>query len=273
MTAIAETVIGNIGRKTLGFVQEMGRFGKLMSRVVAELGGLFTERQLFFQQAINLGIGSLPLVLIVGFFTGAVSGWQGAYQLQGLMPMDLIGPGTFKGVMIELGPVLTGLVIAGRVAASIAAEIGTMKVTEQIDALEAMAISSVRYLAVPRIAAMTMMMPILVIQAVFIAMMGAYIVLVLFLSLTPNQFWGSDSQLLRYLRCLCRTVEIAVLRHVVEHDRLLYRFPHRRRRRGRGAGDNYRFRVELPDDSRARFPAGNDPLLTRLPSEIRNDRS
>jgi phospholipid/cholesterol/gamma-HCH transport system permease protein len=190
MPVTAETLVGSIGRKTLGFVQEMGRFGKLMSRVAAELGGLFTESHLFFQQAINLGINSLPLVLIVGFFTGAVSGWQGAYQLQGLMPFDLIGPGTFKAVMIELGPVLTALVIAGRVSASIAAEIGTMKVTEQIDALEAMAISSVRYLAVPRIAAMTVMMPLLVIQAVFIAMMGAYIVLTLFLSLTPNQFWG-----------------------------------------------------------------------------------
>jgi phospholipid/cholesterol/gamma-HCH transport system permease protein len=65
-----------------------------------------------------------------------------------------------------------------------------MKVTEQIDALESMAISSVRYLAVPRIVAMTLMMPVLVIQAVFVALMGAYLVLVMFLGLTPNQFWG-----------------------------------------------------------------------------------
>ena len=92
--------------------------------------------------------------------------------------------------MLELGPVLTALVIAGRVSASIAAEIGTMKVTEQIDAMESMAISSVRYLAVPRIAAMTVMMPILVIHAVFIAMMGASFVTTVILGLTSNQFWG-----------------------------------------------------------------------------------
>jgi phospholipid/cholesterol/gamma-HCH transport system permease protein len=89
-----------------------------------------------------------------------------------------------------MGPVLSALIIAGRVSASIAAELGTMKVTEQIDAMESMAISSVRYLALPRIAAMTVMMPILVIQAIFIALMGAAFVLTFFLGLSAHQFWG-----------------------------------------------------------------------------------
>lgn len=182
--------IRRIGRRTLDFLAELGRFGKLMGRVIAESGGIFRDRGLFFQECVTLGVESLPLVLIVGFFTGAVSGWQGHYQLEGYMPFDLIGPATFKAVMLELGPVLTALVIAGRVSASIAAEIGTMKVTEQIDALESMAVSSVRYLAVPRIAAMTVMMPLLTIQAVFVAMIGGSTVLILFLSLSPNQFWG-----------------------------------------------------------------------------------
>jgi phospholipid/cholesterol/gamma-HCH transport system permease protein len=139
---------------------------------------------------VRLGINSLPLVLIVGVFTGAVTGWQGHYQLEGYLPFDLIGPATFKAIVLELGPVLTALVIAGRVSASIAAELGTMKVTEQIDALESMAISSIRYLAVPRITAMTFMMPILVTQANFVALMGAAAVTTLFLSLTSKQFWG-----------------------------------------------------------------------------------
>ncbi len=192
MTAIdlPGRAFARVGRGTINFFGEMGRFGLLMAYVVREMGGLFTDRALFFRQCVTLGVNSLPLVLIVGLFTGAVSGWQGHYQLAGYMPFDLIGPATFKAVMLELGPVLTALVIAGRVSASIAAEIGTMKVTEQIDALESMAISSVRYLAVPRIAAMTVMMPLLVIQAVTVAMLGASFVLIVFLSLTPNQFWG-----------------------------------------------------------------------------------
>jgi phospholipid/cholesterol/gamma-HCH transport system permease protein len=182
--------VAYIGRRVLRFVGEFGRFGQLMGRVIAELNGIFVDRHLFIEQCQRLGIGSLPLVLTVGLFTGAVSGWQGHYQMQNYLPFDLIGPGTFKGVVLELGPVLTALVIAGRVSASIAAELGTMKVTEQIDALESMAISSVRYLAVPRIAAMTVMMPILVVQAIFVALLGASFVCTTFLNMNAHQFWG-----------------------------------------------------------------------------------
>lgn len=184
------SVVERVGKRSLEFAAELGRFGRLMARVGAESGGVFHDRGLFAHQCVTLGVNSLPLVLIVGLFTGAVTGWQGHYQLQDYLPFDLIGPTVWKSAMLELGPVLTALVIAGRVSASIAAEIGTMKVTEQIDALESMAISSVRYLAVPRIAAMTVMMPVLVIQAVFVALIGASVVLTVFLTLTPNQFWG-----------------------------------------------------------------------------------
>ena len=190
MDNLATEFVGKVGHNALTFLDELGRFTRLMGRVVTEIGGVFKDRNLFIHQCVALGVDSLPLVLIVGIFTGMVSGWQGHYQLQGYMPFDLIGPATFKGLMLELGPVLTALVIAGRVSASIAAEIGTMKVTEQIDALESMAISSVRYLAVPRIAAMTVMMPLLVIQAVFVALLGAFFILTVFLGLSPNQFWG-----------------------------------------------------------------------------------
>lgn len=162
----------------------------MLGRVFAEIKGLFKNPDLFFRECVRLGIDSAPLVLIVGVFTGAVQGWQSHYQLEGYVPFDLIGPATYKSLVLELGPVLTALIIAGRVSASIAAELGSMKITEQIDALESMAISSIRYLALPRIAAMTFMMPVLVIQAVFIAVMGAAFVLIILLGLTSVQFWG-----------------------------------------------------------------------------------
>lgn len=95
----------------------------------------------------HIGVNSLPLVLIIAVFTGAVSAWQAAYQLKGIAPLSFLGGATTRAIITELGPVLTGIVIAGRVGASIAAELGTMKVTEQIDALETMAISPVRYLS------------------------------------------------------------------------------------------------------------------------------
>ena len=124
----------------------------------------------------HIGVNSLPLVIIISVFTGAVAAWQAAYQLKGIAPLSFLGGATSRAIITELGPVLTGIVIAGRVGASIAAELGTMKVTEQIDALETMAINPVRYLAMPRFLASILMMPVLVIFANTIAVMGAYIV-------------------------------------------------------------------------------------------------
>jgi phospholipid/cholesterol/gamma-HCH transport system permease protein len=190
MSSPAERLVEQFGRRTITFLVELARVAALMRRVVSEMGGLFRDRGLFLQECVTLGTESLPLVLLVGIFTGAVTGWQAHYQLEGYMPFDLIGPGVWKSLMLELGPALTGLVIAGRVSASIAAELGTMKVTEQVDALESMAISSVRFLAVPRIAAMTVMMPVLVIQSVAIGMGGAAFVLTAVMGMSSHQFWG-----------------------------------------------------------------------------------
>ena len=101
-------------------------------------------------------------MLIVSVFTGAVAAVQAAYQFSSVVPLKYIGSVILRSVIIELGPVLTALIVGGRVGASIAAELGTMRVTEQIDALEAMAINPVRYLVVPRVVAAVVMLPMLV---------------------------------------------------------------------------------------------------------------
>lgn len=124
-------------------------------------------------------------------FTGAVAAWQAAYQLKGIAPLSFLGAATSRAIITELGPVLTGIVIAGRVGASIAAELGTMKVTEQIDALETMAISPIRYLAMPRFLASVIMMPVLVVFANFIAILGAFIVSNYFLDVSFAVFFQS----------------------------------------------------------------------------------
>lgn len=139
----------------------------------------------------HIGVNSLPLVLIIAVFTGAVAAWQAAYQLKGIAPLSFLGGATSRAIITELGPVLTGIVIAGRVGASIAAELGTMKVTEQIDALETMAINPVRYLAMPRFLASVLMMPLLVIFANTIAVFGAYIVSNYFLGVSFSVFFTS----------------------------------------------------------------------------------
>src|SRR5690242_1888023 len=132
--------------------------------------------RLLVQQCYAIGVGSLPLVFVISLFTGAVAAVQAAYQFSSVVPLKYIGSVILRSVIIELGPVLTALVVGGRVGASIAAELGTMRVTEQIDAMRAMAINPVRYLVVPRVVAAIVMLPVLTILANAIAIFGGYVV-------------------------------------------------------------------------------------------------
>ena len=184
-------MISFLGRKFIQFFTEVGQFSLLMFGVVRNLPRVFRDRKLIIEQMLHVGVNSLALVTIIGIFTGAVSCWQAAYQIKGLISYSYLGSATTKAIIIELGPVLAAIVLAGRVGASMAAELGTMKVTEQIDALEAMAISPVRYLAMPRIVATTCMLPILVIYASSIAIFGSYTVATVFLDVPSETFLGA----------------------------------------------------------------------------------
>jgi phospholipid/cholesterol/gamma-HCH transport system permease protein len=183
--------ITRLGKTTNCFFSESGEIFILLGKILSYSGRLFKDRALLFEQMISIGYNSLPIVIMVGAFTGAVSAWQTNYQIEGYVPIRFLGLATYKAVVIELGPVLTALILAGRIGASIAAELGTMKVTEQIDALESLAINAVRYLAVPRFFASLFMMPILVIFADFIAIIGAFLVANAFLGI-PTQVFFSE---------------------------------------------------------------------------------
>jgi phospholipid/cholesterol/gamma-HCH transport system permease protein len=180
-----------LGSKTMEFFQEFGQVTNLLFGIVRNLKTIPRSRDIILYQMEHIGVNSLPLVIIIAVFTGAVSAWQAAYQLKGIAPLSFLGGTTSRAIITELGPVLTGIVIAGRVGASIAAELGTMKVTEQIDALETMAISPIRYLAMPRFLAAIFMMPILVMFANFIAVMGAFLVSNYFLNISFSVFFLS----------------------------------------------------------------------------------
>ena len=172
------------------FFLELGRIAFLIYGIVKSFPRIFRDRQLILNQMEHIGVGSVPLVIIIGFFTGAVSAWQ-AYQFQGFISLSYLGSAVTKAIFIELGPVLTAIVLAGRVGASIAAELGTMKVTEQIDALEALAIDPVRYLVMPRFLASIIMLPALTIIANFIAIMGAFLVAYFFQDVSFQVFFSS----------------------------------------------------------------------------------
>lgn len=173
------------------FFLEIGRISMLIWGIFMSFPRIFRDRKLILDQMEHIGVGSIPLVIIIGFFTGAVSAWQAAYQFKGFISLSYLGGAVTKAILIELGPVLTAIVLAGRVGASMAAEIGTMKVTEQIDALESLAINPIRYLVMPRFLACIVMLPVLTIIANFIAIMGAFGVAYLFQDVSFQVFFSS----------------------------------------------------------------------------------
>jgi len=179
------------GKRVIDFFQEFGQVSILFLKVTRYFPQIFKNKKIILEQMEHIGVGSLPLVIIIAIFTGAVAAWQAAYQLKGMAPLSFLGTATSRAIITELGPVLTGIIIAGRIGASIAAELGSMKVTEQIDALETMGISPIRYLAMPRFLAAIIMLPVLIIFANTIAVFGAYLVSNFFLDVSYAVFFDS----------------------------------------------------------------------------------
>jgi phospholipid/cholesterol/gamma-HCH transport system permease protein len=178
-----------IGRSIGLSVGEVGAGFILLCAAMKSIPKAIRQRHLVTDQMLRIGIGSLPLVLVTSVFTGGVAAVQAAYQFQNYVPMRYLGTVIGKSVVIELGPVLTALVVGGRVGASIAAELGTMKVTEQIDALETLAIDPVRYLVSPRLFAAIIMLPVITIFADFIAIIGGYFVALIGLDVSTHVYF------------------------------------------------------------------------------------
>jgi phospholipid/cholesterol/gamma-HCH transport system permease protein len=147
-----------------------------------DIGRAFRDPKTFGPETIrqmrNIGVDSLPLAAIVAAFIGAVTAFQTRYQLFGGVQLSVVGLISRQSIILELGPLLTGLVLTGRVGARITAEIGTMRVTEQIDALETLAYDPIAFLAVPRLLAALVMLPALVLVANATAILSAFITLI-----------------------------------------------------------------------------------------------
>lgn len=177
-----------VGRKTTLFFEDVGGISILIKNIILGLPGSFKRFHLIVEQMLYMGVNSLPLILVTSIFTGGVASVQAAYMFSDYVPMRYLGTAVGKSVIMELGPVLTALVVAGRVGASIAAELGTMKVTEQIDALETLALDPVKYLVTPRFISGIIMLPVLTIFSDFIAILGGLLVSVVFLNVSSYTF-------------------------------------------------------------------------------------
>ena len=179
---------GYLGRRVGDGFAEIGRVTLLLVDMLRAVVRRLPSGRLLVQQMEAIGVESLGLVVVVSLFTGGVAAVQAAYQFSSVVPLRYLGSVILRSVVIELGPVLTALVVGGRVGASIAAELGTMKVTEQIDAMRAMGIDPVRYLVVPRVAASIIMLPIITIYADAIAVFGGYVVSVTSVGISTHTY-------------------------------------------------------------------------------------
>ncbi len=165
-----------LGAAVIRFFTYLGEVVVLAGETFASIILQKIRWRLFLQQIVEIGLRSQSVVVITGAFTGAVFAAQTFFQFNKLGMGSAVGAVVSVSICRELGPVLTALMVTGRVGASMSAEIGTMKVTEQIDALRALAVHPVDYLVVPRALAMMVSMPLLVAECIGVGIVAGYFV-------------------------------------------------------------------------------------------------
>lgn len=170
----------------------------MIFQVILTLKYVYSDRRRVLYQLEHIGVNAIPIVLLVGVFAGTTIAWQAAYQFRGVAPLSFLGGEVTKTILMEMGPVLTGLVMSGRVGASMTAEIGAMKISEQIDALRTMSIDPVRYIILPRFVALTTMMPLLTFFSMLIAVAGAMLVCDVFLDVSVYVFLNSLRSMIQF---------------------------------------------------------------------------
>lgn len=144
---------------------------------------------LISDQLYSIGVLSLGVVTLTGFCTGLVLATQSYYQLADKGLAGVTGLMVAKAMLTELGPVLTGFMFVGRVGAAMTAELATMKVTEQVDAMVTMAVDPNRYLVAPRLIAGMVMFPLLTVYSIVMGVVGGYLIAVYFFQMAPTTFW------------------------------------------------------------------------------------
>jgi phospholipid/cholesterol/gamma-HCH transport system permease protein len=180
--------VASIGAVTRRLLATIGSEARFVGDVVLSSREVRTWLPELNTQALKLGVQSLPIALFIATFTGIVLALLASYSFTGAVPLYFVGTLVGKTIMLELAPVLTGLALAGRVGANIAAELGTMRVTEQIDALETLTYDPVAYLVVPRVIAGTLMFPLIVGATMVVGVGAGWIASVLLLHLSSPEF-------------------------------------------------------------------------------------
>jgi phospholipid/cholesterol/gamma-HCH transport system permease protein len=204
-----------IGRFFIGFLATIGRLAEFTGRSVSlSLSPPFYPR-LILRQMMSIGYYSLPVVGLTALFTGAVLALQIYVGSSRFNAESAVATIVVIGITRELGPVLAGLMVGGRVGAAMAAELGTMRVTEQIDALITLQTNPFRYLVAPRLIAATLTMPILVLIADIIGVMGGYLVAIHRLDFNAVNYLKNTFEFLEPLDVISGLAKAAVFGFII----------------------------------------------------------
>lgn len=188
----------NLGKRVFDFLYFLGGLASLTSQTFRWVFTPPYKKERVFEQCKKAGVDSFPIISLVAFFIGVIMALQTAYLMQRLGSEMYIASIVALSLVRELGPVITALVVAGRVGASITAEIGSMQVTEQIDALQTFATNPLKYLVVPRLLALTIMLPILTLYADIIGIFGGYLICVYKVGVTSGMYRSITFEALLY---------------------------------------------------------------------------
>ena len=186
------SVIARVGSQTVAKLANFGDFCRFCGRTfswVISTAGRWRNVRLLMAQMYEVGTLSVPVVMITGAFVGMVLAAQSVLQFKAVGLEARLGSIINLSVVRELGPVLAGIMLAGRVGGALAAELGTMRVTEQIDALRAMGADPIRVLVVPRFLACLLLMPVLVLYADLTGILGGYVIGVYVYQINAAEFW------------------------------------------------------------------------------------
>lgn len=187
-----------IGARVISFMYFLGGVSNLALQTVCLAFVPPFQRGRVFEQAKKAGYDSLPIVSLVSLFIGFIFALQTAYFMQRIGSEIYIASLVALSIVRELGPVITALVVAGRVGAAITAELGSMQVTEQIDALETLATNPIKYLVVPRFLALSIMLPLLTLYSDAIGILGSYMICVFKLGISSSMYLRVTAEALLY---------------------------------------------------------------------------
>lgn len=183
-------LIVSLGAWALGLVQAVGKMSLFALDTIKAMPFGLVRVRLLVKEVYNAGVLSLPIILTAGLFVGMVLGLQGHYILTTFNATDAVGTMTALSLIRELGPVVAALLFAGRAGSALTAEVGLMKSTEQLSALEMMAVDPMKFIIAPRVLACILVLPLLAVIFIALGVFGGYMVAVGWLGLDEGAFWG-----------------------------------------------------------------------------------